>query len=312
MTFTKEIEASIIYDYLQGYNTVQIAKKWNTYNTSIRRVLLRNNVKIRSNAEACTNIKECPFKDNDERSEYFLGLLLTDGCITRRTKNSATISLSLKDKDLMMQFQNFICPSNNICEVYQKKYNTYMYQSSTRSKIIADWLDCKGNFYNKSYDCDIYIPLTSHILRGIFDGDGYCMTRNKGNTFCYGICGKSKIFLEKIQQYLAKQNITFNLHFRSNLYYLECTKTVEVVKFYNLIYNEAHIYLVRKYVKGHLFLETLREKFSKFKERDASPNPEPSRNKSNCLINKNNGKFIMEGAETIMRLLNLDTGMENG
>lgn len=42
------------------------------------------------------------------------------------------------------------------------------------------------------------------------------------------------------------------------------------------------------------------------------PNPEPSRNKSNYLINKNNGKFIMEGAETIMRLLNLDIGMENG
>lgn len=312
MKFSKEKEESIINDYLCGYNTVEIANKWNTYNTSIRRVLLRNNIKIRNNVEAHSNIQECPFRDNDEYSEYFLGLLLTDGCITRRTKNSATISLGLIDKELMEVFQNFICPTNKLGKVLQKKYNTYMYQSSTRSKLIADWLDSKGNFYNKSYECDIYVPLTPHILRGIFDGDGYCMTRNNGSTFCYGICGKSKIFLEKIQQYLLTQNISFRLHFRHDLYYLESSKTVEVVKFYNLIYKEAHIYLMRKYVKGHLFLETLREKFPKFKEGVASPNPEPSRNNRNYLINKNNGQFIMEGAETIMELLNLQLGMEKG
>lgn len=305
MKFSKEKEESIINDYLRGYNTVEIANKWNTYNTSIRRVLLRNNIKIRNNIEAHSNIQECPFKDNDEYSEYFLGLLLTDGCITRRTKNSATISLSLTDKELMEIFQNFICPTNKLYKVLQKKYNTYMYQSSTRSKLIADWLDSKGNFYNKSYECDIYVPLTPHILRGIFDGDGYCMTRNNGSTFCYGICGKSKIFLEKIQQYLLTQNINFRLYSKNDLYYLESSKTIEVVKFYNLIYKEAHVYLMRKYVKGHLFLETLREKFPKFKEGVASPNPEPSRNKNNYLINKNNGQFIMEGAETIMELLNL-------
>lgn len=305
MKFTKEQEESIIQEYLQGSNTVELAKKWDTYNTSIRRVLVRNGVKTRGCVEVNTKIHNCPFKDGDEQSEYFLGLLLTDGCITRRSKNTATISLSLKDEELVQKFQDFICPSNKISKVFQKKYGTYMYQSSTRSKLIADWLDSKGNFYNKSFECDIYTPLTPHIIRGIYDGDGYCAFRNSGTTFCYGICGKPKIFLEKIQQYLKTQNISFNLYFRNNLYYLESGKTVEVVKFYNLIYTEAHIYLKRKYDKGHLFMETLREKFSKFKEGVASPNPEPSYNKNGDLINKNNGQFIMEGAETIMRLLSL-------
>lgn len=305
MKFSREKELAIIQDYVNGSNTVEIAKKWNTYNTSIRRVLLRNNIKVRGNVEVKTKIHECPFKDNDEYSDYFLGLLLTDGCITRRSKRSATVSLSLKDEDLIQKFQNFICPSNKVVKTLQKKYNTYMYSSSTRSKIIADWLDTKGNFYNKSYECDIYTPITSHILRGIFDGDGYCMWRNNKNTFCYGICGKSKIFLEKIQKYLENNGIFFTLYYRNNLYYLESSKTINVVKFYNLIYNEAHIYLERKYVKGHLFLETLREKFPKFKEGVASLNPEPSYNNNNYLINKNNGQFIIEGAETIMGLLNL-------
>ena len=305
MKFSKEKELSIIQDYLNGSNTVEIAKKWNTYNTSIRRVLLRNNIKLRNSVDVNTRVQNCPFKENDEYSEYFLGLLLTDGCITRRSKKSATISLALKDKDMVQKFQDFICPSNKISKILQKKYNTYIYNSSTRSKLIADWLDSKGNFYNKSYNCDIYTPITPHILRGIFDGDGYCMWRNNNSSFCYGICGKSKIFLEKIQTYLNNNGIYFNLYYRNNLYYLESNKTLNVIKFYNLIYNEAHIYIDRKYVKGHLFLETLREKFSKFKGGVASPNPEPSHNKNNSLYNKLNGQFIVEGAETIMELLNL-------
>ena len=101
MKFSKEKENSIIQDYLNGKNTVQIAKKWNTYNTSIRRVLLRNNILIRSNVIAHTNVPVCPFKDGDEYSEYFLGLLLTDGCISRRTANSATITLSLIDEEIV-------------------------------------------------------------------------------------------------------------------------------------------------------------------------------------------------------------------
>ena len=298
MKYSIEKCQSIVNDYLNGINTVQIAKKWNTYNTTIRRILIREGVTIRTSVEVNSRVKQCPFKDQDEYSEYFLGLLLTDGCITRRTQKSATISIGLIDQDIIEQFQSFICPQNKVTKVLNKKYGTYMYMSSTRSKLIADWLDTKGNFKNKSYDCDIYTPLTPHILRGIFDGDGYNMKRNKGTTFCYGICGKSKIFLEKIQSYLKEQDIYFNLYLRHGLYYLESGKTLNVLKFYNLIYKEAHIYLKRKYDKGHLFQETLRVKFSKFKERDASLNPEPSHN-------KNNGQFIMEGAETIMRLLNL-------
>lgn len=59
------------------------------------------------------------------------------------------------------------------------------------------------------------------------------------------------------------------------------------------MYKEAHIYLIRKYDKWHLFEETLREKCVKFKEGVASLNPEPSLYK----------RFTKEGAETIIRCL---------
>jgi len=43
-----------------------------------------------------------------------------------------------------------------------------------------------------------------------------------------------------------------------------------------LMYKRASIFLIRKYDKWHLFEETLREKFPKFKEGETLSNPEPS------------------------------------
>ncbi|MFA6807131.1 MAG: LAGLIDADG family homing endonuclease [Bacteroidales bacterium] len=309
MKFSKEKEESIISDYKAGLNTVEIAKKWNTYNTSIRRVLLRYGITLRSTKEVQRTVENNPFKLGDEKSEYFLGLLLTDGNIYHRKDcNSVRITISLKDKEMVEQFRDFVCPRTKVSKVLQKKYNTYMFTSTVRHDEIANWLEQQGNFHNKSYECDIYIPLTQHILRGIFDGDGYWHTTNNRNTIQWGICGKSLIFLNKIKAYLTENNIESHLYKRDNpngyLYYLEITKTVDVIRVANLMYKEAHMSLIRKYEKWHLFEETLREKFPKFKEGAASPNPEPSLNKLNNLYNTKNGRFIMEGAETIMELLN--------
>lgn len=75
------------------------------------------------------------------------------------------------------------------------------------------------------------------------------------------------------------------------LYYLEIHRIKDIIRIANLMYKRASIFLIRKYDKWHLFEETLREKFSKFKERDTLSNPEPSYSN-------------IEGAETIMGFLN--------
>lgn len=122
MRFSQEKEQSIISDYQIGLNTVEIAKKWNTYNTSIRRVLLRYGITPRTVKEVNARVKENPFKLGDEKSEYFLGLLLTDGSICHRQNiNSVCISLGLKDKEMVEKFRDFVCPRNKVSTVLQKK-----------------------------------------------------------------------------------------------------------------------------------------------------------------------------------------------
>lgn len=291
MKFSEQIEKYIIEQYNNGISTCELARKLNTYNTSIRRVLKRNNVYIRTCHDVQKTIDN-PFKENDELSEYFFGLLLTDGSISKGHE----IKLALKDKEMVKSFQQFICPKNKIRTYLDKRFNTYIYSVSVRSLESCDWLQQHGNFINKSYNCDIYTPITPAILRGIFDGDGYWHHTNNGNTLNFGICGASKVFIDKIQSYLQANKIQSYIRKdkRKCLYYLEIRKTIDVLKTANLIYQGASIYLQRKYDTWHLFEETLREKCVKFKEGSTPTNPEPSLYK----------RFGKEGAETIIRYLN--------
>ena len=296
MKFSKEKEQSIIQDYLNGKNTVEIAKKWNTYNTSIRRVLKRNNIPIRTCHDVQKTIDN-PFILGEEFSEYFLGLLLTDGTITN--SKSPEIKLSLKDKEMIEKFKSFLKTNNKIQNTFDKRFNTHLYTIGVRSLETAKWLKTYGQFENKSFACDIFTEITPAILRGIFDGDGYWHITNKGNTISWGICGASLIFIEKIKNYLYLHNIVSYIKkdSRKTLYYLEVFKTIDVLRIANIMYQGASIYLQRKYDKWHLFEETLREKCVKFKESDTPANPEPSLSK----------KFGKEGAETIIRYLNTHT-----
>lgn len=83
--FSKEKENEIIKMYVNENKTQkEIANYFGTYNTSIRRVLLRNNITIRSNSELLSFVKleNLKNKEGTESFDYFLGILATDGCIT--------------------------------------------------------------------------------------------------------------------------------------------------------------------------------------------------------------------------------------
>src|SRR5690554_4363747 len=100
-------EKEIVLWYKKGLNTKEIADKLGTYNTTIRRILIRNQVELRSVLDMArrysrTNI----FEDNLSREEfYFLGLLITDGCIS---DNRITLGLKESDKTLLERFAKFM------------------------------------------------------------------------------------------------------------------------------------------------------------------------------------------------------------
>lgn len=266
--FSKEKEENILRMYKEGKSQKEIAKYYRTFNTSIRRVLLRNNIILRGNNKIQRLCKHNPFKRNDEFSEYFLGLLLTDGCISSNiTKNSNSINLSLNERDsyIVETFRDWASPKSKISKVLQKLNNSYMYSVSITNEEVEEWLRRKGNFNNKSYNCKLYTPITWNILRGIFDGDG-------GFHFSSGhldffICGKSLIFIQQIKYFLNKYGFTSYIKERINgqgnsLYYIEIYKINDVIKLGEYMYNNAKIFIKRKFDKWLSFYESRGYKYT--------------------------------------------------
>lgn len=259
--FDKQKESSIVGDYKSGKTTVEIAKKWNTYNTSIRRVLLRHGIIPRTTQKVNRLCKHNPFKRSDELSDYFLGLLLTDGCITakERFKNNYVINLSLSEADgyMVERFRDWASPMSKVSKVLQKLNNSYMYSVNIMNSEAVEWLRRRGNFYRKSYECKIYTPLNWNILRGVFDGDGGFRVAN-GTGLSFFVCGKSKIFIGQIEKFLIKEGFRPRVTYQHGLYYVSVHKQQEVELLGQRLYNNAHIFLHRKYDKWLAFYENRR------------------------------------------------------
>ena len=263
--FDKNKENQIIELYKKGYSQKEIAILYNTFNTSIRRVLLRNNIILRGSSNIIRLCKHNPFKKNDEYSDYFLGLLVTDGGMTKEKDSSRNygINLSLSEVDSYMieLFRNWASPNSKITKTYQKINGSYMYSVTITNKEAEEWLRRKANFYRKSYEAKLYIPLNWNILRGIFDGDGGFLQHNK-NSLEFMICSASYTFIQQIYYFLVKNNINpkFRIRKKSNksVYYIYVYKQDDVIKIGKLMYNNAHIYLNRKYEKWLAFYESKR------------------------------------------------------
>lgn len=261
--YTKEQVAEIISLYKKGMSQKDIAKQFGTYNTSIRRILLKNGITIRSNSNIQRLCKHNPFKRSDELSDYFLGLLLTDGCISKnKTKNSKEIRLALTESDgyIVEKFRNWASPKSKLQKIHQKLNDSYMTAVSFTNEETEEWLQRQGNFNNKSYECKIYKPLNFNILRGIFDGDGG-FHANSGHLDFF-ICSKSLEFAKQIHRFLLKNNFTSHLRINArtsgDFYYVEIYKIQDVLLLGEKLYNNASIFLKRKYDKWLAFYESRR------------------------------------------------------
>lgn len=253
--FSKEKEKNIIDLYKQGHNQKDIANLYNTYNTSIRRVLLRNGIKIRSNSEIQSFVPINPFKE-DAISDYYLGLLVTDGCISN---GKLSISLKKEDKYLLEHFANFLGPKVKVNKYFHKTHSKYQYYVMTRDKKVINHLKTLANFYNKSFSLELYKEINWNIIRGAFDGDGGITYLNNNKSLRWYICGNSKKFLKQIEKFLKKEGFNPTIT-QQGIWYVNLYKKEEIKKLFELLYKDADIFLKRKYEKLATFVEKSMEK----------------------------------------------------
>ena len=193
-------------------------------------------------------VKHNPFQDiTNPNVQYWLGWLATDGYISH-LENRITLSLSIKDIDVIEKFRDFISPNLTIHHsIHHKEFE--MVFVSFRNKEIVDFLSTLGFNNNKTFEFVPNFEITWDYIRGVFEGDGYIREKE------INITGASKNHIELIYNFVKSQGINCKLRQKLTpkntvMYDFEIHSKIEISKFVDKIYANANIFMDRKYCKA--------------------------------------------------------------
>lgn len=265
---TKKLKQEIIKYYLSQPMTIkQVKEKYKLSHPTIIKILkdVPKYTKVKLNSP---NIKEHFFQEIDEEAKaYFLGLLISDGNVFKDKtgrQTSISITLDLKDEYILKTFKEVLQTNTSIN--YDRRGCG---QIAIRSNIMAKDLLQYGVIPRKS--CKTYLPILSekmmsHLVRGIFDGDGSIIAKPSPNKdghdrFLHSIsfCGTHKL-MEDISNYIFKylkleQKPTIYDYKNRQLSELKIQNIKDMKIFGDWIYNYSTIYLNRKRDIYNNFLE---------------------------------------------------------
>ena len=295
----------IINLYDQGFQIWKLAKMFKSSEETISKLLKANGVEVvRNGVRASFNHHIFDSIDTEEKA-YWLGFIWADGCIINvkeEKKNYAfELGISIKDYDHLVKFCNFIGLSTSKIQI--RDFCSHFVNSG--SGLINSGKICRVQFSNEhfwntlnNYGCrpnktyNEIFPETSifkfsnllkHFIRGFFDGDGWVyLDQNK--RIVTGLCGQ-ECFLNKLQEklpsmlrkklYQQKDSIIYDIKWIGN----------NSIEFLNYIYDNATIYLDRKF---NISAPYIRENISKLGKIGETPK----------LDNTEVSSGIAQGSET--------------
>ena len=200
--------------------------------------------------------------DNEDKA-YFLGWLLSDGCVLN---NSIHLKLNYKDEYIIKEmFDKF----SSGYKMGTYKNSKSMSLSSTKIICALKKLGCIENKTEVGFNLpDISKDLFRHFVRGYFDGDGSVGIRSaRLNQMQVSICSIDNKFLTQLQEKLNEHNILSVIYKEKrsgkslkrpegnyctnnkDMFRLIIQTHKEKLKFYEFLYNDCTIKLIRKYDK---------------------------------------------------------------
>lgn len=251
-----------------------IAALYGVSRTAIYKKLKEYGIKQRSKSEARIeaqkqaklpqqfyDINENFFRRWSPDMAYVLGLLITDGCISR----TGTVSLCMNDREILEKVKKVMGSAHKIeSSKHQEKLYIFYF---ARENMLKD-LESLGVVPKKSHIVAFpnmpaeYLP---DFLRGVFDGDGsvYFDKRSKNSPLRSAFYSGSKDFIEKLEDNLTKlglpkrkisQQKTLN-----GIFYGIRYGHKNSLNLFNILYKSIQqdtLYLERKYRR---FLEGLKQ-----------------------------------------------------
>lgn len=265
---SQEIQNQIIIDYLSGKSMRQIEKDYGVSRQTTAKFLEKNNIKKDKGNHYRKYYHNFDYFENidTEDKAYWLGFIFADGHITnndnRYGQDQFGISCAEKDKEILSKFLVSI-EANNPILIYKRKNNEgqpLCRVQLTSQKTVNDLID-KGCFKQKSLILKppkkVPETLIRHFIRGFFDGDGSIIKtyNKKQDRIIYGINFTStKEICEWLQQIFNFGSVILEKR-RKNTYYFSFGGNNQIKYFYHFLYDNATIYLDRKYDRFQEFLK---------------------------------------------------------
>ena len=245
MKYPKEKVDYIVKEYKKGRTQKDIAEELGTYNTTVRRILKRENVEVFGNDRQQAIVIHNPFLDlNDDETLYWLGYLIADGNVSF-SRNRINIS-SNKDPEHLKKYIRFLNAPVKLNKYLNKKYDCWEYSVNFANKTVKQYLINLGITPRKSLDIQINFPVSYPLLRGVIDGDGHIRKFNE-NRSGIELASGSFCFLQQIESFLKRDNIySYIKQIKPNLWILRITHKNEVIKLIHKLYNNASVFLERK------------------------------------------------------------------
>ena len=243
----QELKLKVIELGKQGFCAAEIEHKGICSRQSANKYLKSENIFIDKRGGKNAKITENPFLPRTCESDYWVGMLLSDGNISQ-LKHSIKLSQGGKNKDHMLKYHKFL---KYIPRLYDYK-DRNMYLIVFGHKEASDWLINIGITPAKCHDVKLNIPFNWDIVRGYFDGDGGFLRNFKSTSyFSIKFTSSSLILLQQLQNFLLEENISSKLYseiskkYKTTIFRLNIKGNSKLI-FCTKMYHNATIYMDRK------------------------------------------------------------------
>lgn len=251
--------------HFNGESILNISRDLGIHIQSIYAYFQRNKLKYNTNIQSRKEgyiVNDNYLDDIDtENNAYFLGWMLSDGCVTG---NRIKLKLKLDDEYIITEmFSKF----SDGYKINSDKNSKHMEVSSDRLAQNLKKLGCVENKTKIGFGLpDIPDELFKHFVRAYFEGDGSIWFKtNKINKCQVNICSPDKFFLEQLKDKLLEYGIITTIYTEVrkgkslkrpsgeystdnvNIHRIIFTTHTSKLKFYELIYTDCSIKLMRKY-----------------------------------------------------------------
>ena len=204
--------------------------------------------------------------DTEEKA-YIAGFIAADGTVVyNKTSHGIKITLKSKDIELLEKIKDAMGYTGNIkiakittklpqgTNCFSEAATLFISSHKLPEDLIFLGITPKKSLTLKIELTKIPKELWKHFLRGYWDGDGtISLTRGQSGKIGYGVsCISSKDFCEQMKEMIEELLPEIHPHI-NDIKDSEYTKVIRLstknamLKFGNLLYKDAHIYLERKY-----------------------------------------------------------------